>query len=167
MHLEHKAFEMQIIYAPINLPEVSSRLSQCKSERTSKLYLKCPELPGNTQKAGMYNGVGPAAAANKFEFSCLDMRSPRALAPYCMSWLPSLVATCLNLDPWKNSPLLETSKNGIFFCIQRWMRGPCPSILTVTVEKQPPKPRVRGSMYPAGFAGRDEQLKGFKPLKLF
>ena len=35
------------------------------------------------------------------------------------------------------------------------MRGPCPSIKVVTVEKQPPKPRVRGSMYPAGFAGRD------------
>jgi hypothetical protein len=78
MHLEHKAFEMQIIYAPINLPEVSSRLSlKVKAKAASKLYLKCPELPGSTQKAGMHNGVGPAAAANKFEFSCLDMRSPR------------------------------------------------------------------------------------------
>ena len=78
--LEYKPFEMQIIYAPINLPEVSSRLSlNVKAKAASKLYLKCPELPGSTQKAGMYNGVGPAAAANKFEFSCLDMRSPRML----------------------------------------------------------------------------------------
>ena len=67
---------MQIIYVPINLPEVSSRLN-VKAKAASKLYLKCPELPGSTQKAGMHNGVGPAAAANKFEFSCLDMRSPR------------------------------------------------------------------------------------------
>ena len=51
MHLEHKAFEMQIIYAPINLPEVSSRLSlNVKAKAASKLYLKCPELPGSTQR---------------------------------------------------------------------------------------------------------------------
>ena len=39
----------------------------------------------------MYNGVGPAAAANKFEFSCLDMRSPRML-------INSLRSKTKNLD---------------------------------------------------------------------
>jgi hypothetical protein len=138
----------------------------------------------------MYNGVGPAAATNKFGHAlvlgisglnlrnncnkidihnlrlrkfigfamCLDCSIVEAVPPYSprRSWWPSWTTGGGHLFELWDLGKSETSKNGFFFCIQRWMRGPCPSIKVVTVEKQPPKPRVRGSMYPAGFAGRDK-----------
>ena len=89
---------------------------------------------------------------------CLDCSVVEAVPPYsiCHGGRRGRgrveVATRLNQE---TQAKLKPPKIEFFFCIHLWMRGPCPSIKLVTVEKQPPKPRVRGSMYPAGFAGRD------------
>ena len=55
-------------------------------------------------------------------------------------------------------------KNGFFFASifggasKYGTAGLIPSIYVVTLQKQPPKPRKPESMYPTGFAGRDNNL---------
>ncbi len=76
---------------------------------------------------------------------CLDCGIVEAVAPYHMSWWPlwtmswwPLLIWFRTLGPKQNCPFLKHPKMDFFFCIQRWMRGPCPSIKMATVEKLPP-----------------------------